>query len=269
MQSKFDNKIKAVTRQVVLKQYLKFAKPIFKKNEDLTAYTLPADMWTLEQQMVDHALYYTKTKSELNLTCFECDSDTYKYNTDSRYFMLNGSELHNRLNFEYKFDFMHRNLHAKKNFFMWADFCGCPTQERLDMVLNEKNLVTNSLIFVTFACRWRNCYTIPQTIVDMRDDLFANDLNPNGSSSHHASNAIESYMHPLMKPFGFRPIVNLEYIANQGGGATSMCVLGFSNSPTFNRTKIFRKTLNWFKGAVSSEVREVQNYLDIQACLNH
>jgi|GEM_PF-2390051 hypothetical protein len=269
MQSKFDNRIKAATRQFVLKQYLKFAKSTFKKNEDLTAYTLPADIWALEQQMVEHALYYSKTKSELNLTCFECDRDTYEYNTNSRYFMLNGNELHTRLNFDYKFDFMHRNLHAKKNFFMWADFCGYPTQERLDMVLHKKNLVANSLIFVTFACRWRKCYTIPAKLKVYRDALFVNDLNPRRALGHHSSDAAELFMLDHMEAYGFRPIANIQYVASRGKGGTPMCVIGFSNSPVFKNTETFRKTLNWFKSPVSESVREAQNYLDIQACLNH
>lgn len=266
--SAYNNRIKAVTRQVVLDEYKKFAAPIFNRNEDITAYTLPADIWAMEQAMVEHALYRVKTNSQLNLTCFESNDDVYQNNTQSRYFMLDGNELHDRLNFDYKNNLMHRNLHAKKNFFMWADFCGYPTQERLDMVLHKKNLVVNSLIFVTFACRWRKCHTIPMELHGYRDALFADDLNAHGVVGHHSSDATELFMLHRMEAYGFRPTVNIEYIATKGKGGTPMCVIGFSNSPVFKNTKTLRKTLNWFKDPTSESMREILNYKNIQACVN-
>jgi len=260
----YANEIKTATRTVVLNQYRKWAKDIFKRKQDITAYTLPADIWDFEQTI---AFDMAGIKgSKLDLTCFERNRKVYKRNKNSRHFMLNGCEYYHNLTFEYKNELMHPNLRAKKNFFMWADFCGLPKSLEMDMLLNERNLVDNSLIFVTFAARWRNCKTIDPILHAVREDRFENDLNPRACKAHHSSDAIEGHIYDTMCDFGFFPIVNIQYIASKGSGATPMCLVGFSNSKVFKQNSTLRQTINWFRDGESKEARKELNYRSIKAC---
>ena len=269
MKSQFDNKIKAATRSVVLSYFRKWSRPLLKKTTNITAYTLPADIWELEQSMI-HDVIDSKKMCSLYLKCFESNQKTFDKNVDSRRFMLDGVSSNDNLTFDYEKSLMHHNMHAKKNFFMWADFCGYPTKERLDMLLHPKNFVGNSLVFATFASRWRKCYTIPSQLKKMCNSMFRGSYYQSNKLAHHASNAIENYIlqHNNVKGCNVFPVVNVEYMAGNGVGSTPMCLLGFSNSTDLAKFHPFRIVLNWFKNPTRQADREVLNRLHINTCLN-
>lgn len=262
MKSIFANEVKATTRRVVLNAFNKFADPLIAKGEDITAYTLPADMWDFEQSIaakfVNPAVH-----SHFDLTCFECKWKTYKRNKNSRSFMLHGNELHDNLSFDYKYDYMHSNRRAKKNFFMWADFCGLPDVAKMPVVLNEKNYVDNSMLFVTFACRWR-VGEIHPNLLNLHQ-LIKQQMQAS-ADSHAATYAVRSYMLDQL-PKSFRLITAIEYIATSGAGATPMMLLGFTNAQHVKCDELILQ-LNYPKNREECLTRRRDYYINKEACLS-
>lgn len=227
MRSIFDNEVKATTRRVVLNAFNRFADPLIAKGEDITAHTLPADMWDFEQSIAAKFVN-ADVKSQLNLNCYEWNEDVHTRNKHSRSFMLDGNELHNNVNHDYIQGPLRRNLSARKNFFMWADFCGNPDSHSMNTLLHNKNYVTNSMLFVTFACRWRIADSIPTNILNLMNDMRS--IYKPKWDSHIATPVIRTYILKNL-PKSFRSIVTIPYVATEGQGATPMMLLGFTNAP--------------------------------------
>lgn len=246
IESDFDNKVKAATRAFVIDSYNIFSKPLLKKGEDIYVNSLPADVWEMEDHIVNN-FKHTRTSSELNLTCHENDYLTWKRQNDSRSYMFDDVK---NLNFNYNYGNMKRNQYAKKNLFMWADFCGIPNEEKWDMLFHEKNLsVSNSVIFMTFACRWRRAERIPDAIYfDAKENQELD--NHRLSLENYAAKSIEGYFDATAFHYhDWQPICNIKYIAEKvdGRGATPMCLIGFSNSQDLLRhhSEPFDHRINW------------------------
>lgn len=270
MKSQFDNRIKSVTRGMVMSYFRKWSQ-LFRDqpHQTMTAYTLPADIWEMEQFIVNDVID-TKKNCSLYLRCFERDSKVYEQNVYSRRFMLKGATDNDRLNVDYEPQNMHHNLHTKKNFFMWADFCGCPTDDALEVVLHPDNFRKNSLVFVTFACTWRRCDSIPKQLLKLRNTLFKGYHQHPNKKGHHSSKAIEQYILKKIGGCNVFPICNLEYVAgnvdDEDKGGIPMCLLGFTNQPAFAKRAPYRDTVNWFKTPVRKADRKVITELKINAC---
>lgn len=262
MRSIFDNEVKATTRRIVLNAFNKFADPLIAKGEDITAHTLPADMWDFEQSIAAKFVS-SDVESQLNLNCYEWNEYVHNRNKHSRSFMLDGNELHNNLNFDYIQGPLRRNLSARKNFFMWADFCGTPDCHSMNTLLHNKNYVTNSMLFVTFACRWRNAY-LPAKIWDLMSEMRS--IFKPVCDSHIATYVVKNYILDFL-PKSFRPIVTIPYIATEGQGATPMMLLGFTNAPHVKCDEL-RARLNYPFNRDEKQTRDRDYHEAKKVCLS-
>lgn len=230
------NETKAVMRGMVSKAYAVWAKTLIKithtrngitsKAEDATVYTLPSTVWELEQQVAMDSNFVTRIglSYDVSLHSFESNQEKYISQDKTRTFMLNDKTIYPNFIFSYHNDFIHANRDAKRNFFAWFDFCGIPTQDKLDVVLDHKNFVNNSVVFVTFACKWRRRDSVPAELIE---DVSSGD----GLAAEYATDAVEKY---LNKRTGNRVKVfaSVEYL---GPGTTDprkktrMMTIGLSN----------------------------------------
>ncbi len=222
------NGTKALMRSMVCKAYRIWANTLVKvtrtrtgiasKAEDATVYTLPCHVWELEQQVATESNFASRLQLQhtVSLHCFEINRDVYNLQKNTRAFMLPNIGLYPNFDFSYYCDYIRANEDAKRNFFAWFDFCGLPTKDKLDVVLDRKNFVPNSVVFVTFLCKWRRPDSIPAEITEAitddmssRVDVVVDYLNKNTSNK--------------VKVF-----TSIEY---QAQGNSPMMMIGLSNSP--------------------------------------
>ena len=196
-----------------------------KKSDDCTVYTLPATVWELEQFMADKS---TNTRNwfdgegRVDLHCFENDWAVYASQKNTRMFMdVAGLEsVYSNLDFHYSPTNIHPNEHAKNNFFAWFDFCGNPSEERLDIITDRKNFVNNSVVFATFTCAWRKTETVQPDILDLATDMAGDE-----ALCVVATDAVEAYINENTSN-KVKCVVSMEYQAQK----TPMMLLGFTNS---------------------------------------
>lgn len=195
-------------------------------SDNSTVYTLPATVWEIEQFIAERTYAtrrWNRGKGRVALHCFENDWAVYASQKDTRMFMGQEGEhpLYPNLDFHYHHLGIYPNEDCTRNFFGWFDFCGNPTQERLDIVTHPKNFVHNSVVFATFPCAWRLRDTVQPDILDTALDLAGDD----DELCNHATDAVEAYMekHTGNK---VKCIVSMEYQAQR----TPMMLLGFTNS---------------------------------------
>jgi hypothetical protein len=197
------------------------------KSDDCTVYTLPATVWELEQFMADKSTNTHKWfggDGRVDLRCFENDWAVYASQKNTRMFMdVSGLEsVYSNLDFCYSPKSIHPNKHAKKNFFAWFDFCGNPSQERLDIITDRQNFVTNSVVFATFTCAWRKTETVQSDILDLATDMAGDE-----ALCIVATDAVEAYINENTSN-KVKCVVSMEYQAQK----TPMMLLGFTNSRT-------------------------------------
>ncbi len=219
-------------RSAVCKAYSLWASSLLKitptkkgmrsKAEDAVVYTLPAKVWELEQ-MVAMETRLTQSlglENMVSLHTFESDPETYRNEQNTRAFMLN-TALYPNFRFQYDNKCIHANRHAKANFFGWFDFCGLPTYDKLEVVLDHKNFVHNSVVFVTFSCAWRRSENVPSEIRDAAYDKIADDED---KLCNHVTDAVEEYL-DAHTGNGVKVFMSVEYLAQN----TPMMMIGLSN----------------------------------------
>lgn len=235
------NGTKALMRSVVCKAYSVWAKTLIKVTptrkgissfaEDATVYTLPATLWELEQQAAIESSFALRLglKHKVSLHSFELDRQTYLQQNDTRSFMLDNIGLYPNFDFAYYNDEIHPNRHTKRNFFAWFDYCGLPTRQNLDVALDRQNFVTNSVVFVTFCCKWRRADSIPDEIKE--------------AVNEHMGSRVDAVVDYLNKHTGNRVKVfaSLEY---QAQGNSPMMMIGLSNCPDILEKPSFHQRID-------------------------
>ena len=222
------NSTKALMRSMVCKSYRVWFNSLIKvtrtrsgvatKAEDAAVYTLPASIWELEQQVATESNFASRLnlKHTISLHSFELDTATYKQQNNTRAFMLPEVGLYPNFKFSYWNSPICANEDAKRNFFAWYDFCGLPTKDKLDIVLDRKNFVNNSVVFVTFLCRWRRSESIPAEIMESVTDNMSSRVD-----------AVMDYLHKNTSN-KVKPFISVEY---QAQGNSPIMMIGLSNSP--------------------------------------
>jgi len=228
------NETKAVMRGIVCKAYSLWAKSLLSitpiRNGGIkpmaregVVYSLPATVWELEQQvaMETRIVQSVGLKEKISLHSFETDTDIYYDQNRTRAFMLN-SELYPNFDFSYHNEAIHPNRHTKSNFFGWFDWCGLPTYDKLEVVLDRKNFVHNSVVFATFSCAWRRAENVPSEIMEMAFENFSDD--DGDKLCNHVTDAVEAY---LEKNTGHnvKVFASVEYQAQN----TPMMMIGLTN----------------------------------------
>ena len=230
------NETKAAMRSIVCKVLRVWAKSlvkvtptrekICKKGEHGTVYTLPATIWELEQQVAFESLWATRLNISpkeclINLRSFEVKEGKYDGQNLTRSFMLNDSELYPNFSFDYHNEPIHANCEAKSNFFGWFDWTGLPTAENLEVLLDPKNFVPNSVVFATFSAAWRRTNSIPTELINDAKSRISGEQK----LVFHTTDAVEKY---LLEHTGHhvKCVVSVEYQAQQ----TPMMLIGLTNS---------------------------------------
>ena len=230
------NETKAAMRSIVCKVHRVWAKSLVKvtptpkkictKGSHGTVYTLPATLWELEQQVAFESLWATRLcispkESLINLRCFETNERKYDSQNLTRSFMLNKSGLYPNFVFDYHNEPIHANCEANSNFFGWFDWTGLPTSENLDVLLDPKNFVHNSVVFATFSAAWRRNDSIPTELVDDAKSRVRGEQK----LVFHTTDAVEKY---LLDHTGHhvKCVVSVEYQAQ----STPMMLIGLTNS---------------------------------------
>ena len=233
--------IKSRVRGHVCNVFKRFASPIINNafngsQERFTIYSLPCDLWELEQlaadttQVLDSLLPASDNKFALH--CFENDNGLYRREKHSRSFMLNEEIFYRHVQFDYHNELLYANRHATENFFGWFDFTGIPmhgskasptaSPADLDIILDHNNFVKNSVVFITASLSWRRAENMPR---DMFNQARTESELHGGKACWYAARALEDYLaaNTPMKPF-----MSIEY--QNDNQRTPMVLLGLSNN---------------------------------------
>jgi len=229
------SKEKAIVRGLVCKAFRVWSKRLvydkfmttkgpMLKTDNMTVYSMPANLWELEQLVADSTLELgrldTEVKNFADLHCFETNNLIYSMEKESRSFMLNNPILYPNFRFQYYNQGVHANDSCKSNFFGWFDWCGIPTDDKLDIVLDPKNFCNNSVVFTTFSLAWRRGENIPS-------DLYYQAADNDGQLSHYAAQAVEDYLVAHTRN-GVKCFMSIEYQSSKQ--RTPMVLVGLTTS---------------------------------------
>lgn len=185
-----NNTVKNSIRHLICKVYDQFA-----SNKDkVSVLSLPGTSWEFEKYVLHNYGFRNLFGSQLqlDLVCFERDSNVYEYNVEERHDLLN-----NR-NVSYVNEHVEQAMDVytqQENVFSWFDFCGQPSFFDLDYHKANGKQVQ---IF-TFTTNWRRTDSIPQSLLD------------DAKKVGHAQ-AILNHFQPLMDERGYHLLFAIEYV---------------------------------------------------------
>ena len=210
---------KDITREIVSDLYSRF----ISDKQNVEVFSLPGEVWKFEEHVLLN--HYTKGLKFTNLVCFE--NDLIKYNlSKSLHARIRLRNFLSNQNFNLKLNSIHtnNNLHLsyefcpitidqaddKTEFFGWFDYCGNPSQDRLNN-FDEKYKYNNVQIF-TFCTAWRCVDNIPDSIIENAKEI--------GNAK-----AIIKYFSDKIVNTNYKILFNIEYISNH----TPMILIAITN----------------------------------------
>ena len=146
--------------------------------EVIHTYTLPASQWSLELDLVQ--LAKSLPNKQFFFHCCENNPDTFWSN--QLVVQPKGACAVQRVSAnvtaQYELGDFERVMHPEAvyqapwwanserspvSMFVWADYCGLPTTERIDHLSRFSH--SNNLVGVTFECKWRTPVSIPAKLL--------------------------------------------------------------------------------------------------------
>jgi len=206
---------KDVTRQIVTRVFETFAE----NKKGVCVYSLPGQSWEFEKSvLVNH---YVNDRKFTFLNCFEHNVDSFCVNWNIAKNVLNSficeksyvndykiqvelesenQHLMNGIRFVYRNEDINTNENVyNTNIFVWYDFCGNPSIERLNKIdLTSKNTVQ---IF-TFATGWRCEDNVETSIRQASENIPSRE-------------AILNYFKNKIEGSEYKIVFHLEYVSSR------------------------------------------------------